>query len=163
MVKRTRQLAVLAGLATLGACSALDRGPSDTGPGVLEIVVTPDPLRILWACPSGQDYCQGSLDSTITVNETTGVGVRLDRVDIVARESITSTTVGEVHLGAAEIASLTGNNRVPPRGSLAVRPLVQGWPYPAALPKPTLNVDVTVEGTDDGGNAVRQSKRVTVR
>jgi hypothetical protein len=128
----------------------------------LEIVVAPEPLRILWACPAGLAFCYGSLDSTLTIRETAGVGVRLDKLDMVARESVTSSKVGELHFTGAEIAARVGTQRVEPGGSLAMRPVVEGWAYPADLPRPTLNVEIVVEGSDDRGNAIRQTKTVPV-
>lgn len=165
MVRGAARALALAGLVPFAGCTfdspVAPRTPTPSG-GALEIVVSPDPLRILWACPAGQAFCFGSLDSILTLNETAGVGVRVDKLDVVARESITSAMVGELHFTGTEIASRAGTNRVEARGSLAVRPIVQGWAYPSNLPKPTLNVDIAVEGTDDRGNAVRQTKRVPV-
>lgn len=165
MVRGDARLLALAGLVLSAGCTfdspVAPRTPTSSG-AALEIVVSPDPLRILWACPTGQAFCFGSLDSILTLNETAGVGIRLDKLDMVARESLTSALVGELHFTGADITSRAGSNRVEARSSLAVRPVVQGWAYPSSLPKPTLNVDITVEGTDDRGNAVRQTKRVPV-
>lgn len=165
MVRGAARALALAGLVLCAGCTfdspVAPRTPTPSA-GALDIVVSPDPLRILWVCPSGQAHCFGSLDSILTLNETAGVGVRIDKLDMVARESITSAMVGELHFTGAELASRAGTNRVEARGSLAVRPIVQGWAYPASLPKPTLNVDIAVEGTDDQGHAVRQTKRVPV-
>jgi hypothetical protein len=161
---RAVRAAAVAAAVFLPSCEYVNPAtpPPEPGSGALEIVVSPDPLRLLWACPTGQAYCYGSLDSILTLSETAGVGVRLDKLDMVARESLTSATVGELHFTGTEIAARAGTNRIEAGKSLAVRPVVEGWPYPANLPRPKLNVDITAEGTDDRGNAVRQTKRVPV-
>jgi hypothetical protein len=161
-----KRLAAVAGLVLLAGCTfdspvAAPRDPPASS-AAIEIGVAPEPLRILWVCPAGQAFCFGSLDSTLTLRETAGVGVRLDKLEMVARESLTSAVVGELHFTGAEIAARAGTQRIEARGSLAVRPIVEGWAFPSNLPKPTLNVDVTVEGTDDRGNAIRQTRRVPV-
>jgi hypothetical protein len=161
-----RRLAAVASVALLAGCTldspvAPPRDPPAAS-ATIEIVVAPEPLRILWVCPAGQAFCFGSLDSVLTLRETAGIGVRLDKLDMVARESLTSTLVGELHFTGQEIAQRAGTQRIEARGSLAVRPVVEGWAFPSNLPKPTLNVDVTVEGTDDRGNAIRQTRRVPV-
>jgi hypothetical protein len=161
-----KRLAAMAGFVLLAGCTfdspvAPPREP-EVPAAALAIEVSPEPLRILWACPAGQTFCFGSLDSTLTLRETAGVGLRLDKLDMVARESLTSAVVGELHFTGADIAARAGTQRIEARGALAVRPIVEGWAYPANLPKPTVNVDVSVEGTDDRGNAIRQTRRVPV-
>ena len=160
----TTRIALLAALAAvLGGCALTDTTePDDPEGGALEIVVAPDPLRLLWVCPAGNSFCFGSLDSTLTIKETAGVAVRLDKLDLVAKEALTSATVGELHFDGDEIATRAGTNQIAAGGSLAVRPVVEGWAYPANLPKPTLNVDISVEATDDNGNEVKATKRVPV-
>ena len=79
--------------AALPGCEYFDKGPTPVtspspGAAFLTIDVTPDPLKALWVCPTSDSYCYGSLESTVTVSETAGVGARVDSVDFVERESL---------------------------------------------------------------------------
>jgi hypothetical protein len=153
--------------AALPGCEYFDKGPSPVtrpspGAAFLTIDVTPDPLRVLWVCPSSDAYCYGSLDSTVTVSETAGVGGRLDSVDFVARESLLGVELTTLHLSADDIKAKAGTNRIEAMGKLAVRPIIEGYPVKNNIPRPKLNIDISVQGTDDKGNVVKQNKRVPV-
>ena len=47
-------------------------------------------------------------------------------------------------------------------GKLAVRPIVEGYPVRNNIPRPSLNIDISVQVTDDKGNVVKPTKRVPV-
>jgi hypothetical protein len=153
--------------AALPACEYFDKGPSPVtrpspGAAFLTIEVAPDPLKALWVCPTSDAYCYGSLDSTVTVAETAGVGGRLDSVDFVARESLLGVELTTLHLGAEDIKAKAGTNRIEAMGKLAVRPIIEGYPVRNNVPRPKLNIDISVQATDDKGNVVKQNKRVPV-
>jgi hypothetical protein len=153
--------------AVLPACEYFDKGPTPVtrpspGAAFLAIDVTPDPLKVLWVCPTSDSYCYGSLDSTVTVSETAGVAARLDSVDFVARESLLGVELTTLHLTADDIKAKAGTNRIEALGRLAVRPIIEGYPVRNNVPRPKLNIDISVQGTDDKGNVVKQNKRVPV-
>ena len=107
-------------------------------------------------------YCYGSLDSTVTIKETAGVGGHLTAVDFTAREAVTGASLTTLHLSGEDIRTRAGTDRIEPMGSLAVRPIIQGYPVPASAPRPQLVIDVAAQMTDDHGNVVNKTKRVPV-
>lgn len=152
-----------AGLAVGGACERVDRsGPVGPSQAALEITIVPDPLRILWVCPAGDVNCYGSLDPTVTIAETAGIGGVLDSVEFIARDPVLGVPLTTLRLTAADLQARAGTNRLPPMGRFAVRPIIEGYPVPSRLPRPTLEAEVVVQMTDDRGNAIRQTKRVPV-
>jgi hypothetical protein len=159
--------AALLGLA-LGGCEYFKHdqtsptaSPSPTT-AVLDIAVAPDPLKILWVCPTSDTYCYGSLDSTVTIMETGGVGGRVDSVDFAARDAVLGTSLTSLHLSTDDIKAKAGTNRIEAMGKLAVRPIIEGYPVKASVPRPTLQIDITVQMVDDKGNLVSKAKRVPV-
>ena len=165
-----RRPAIVAALlaVALGGCEYFDKNPTTPAPSpspttaALDIAVAPDPLKILWVCPVSDTWCYGSLDSTVTISETAGVGGRVDSVDFTARDSILGTTLTTLHLSTDDIKAKAGTNRIEALGKLAVRPIIEGYPVKANLPKPTLDIDITVAFVDDKGNLVSKAKRVPV-
>ena len=159
--------AVLVAALALPACEYFKNDPSPTaspspGTAALDIAVAPDPLKILWVCPASDTNCYGSLDSTVTVSETAGVGARVDSVDFTARDSVLGVALTQLHLSGDDIKAKAGTNRLEPMGKLAVRPIIEGYPVRASLPRPSINIDVSVQVTDDKGNVVTRTKRVPV-
>lgn len=164
----------LAGAATaalalsLPACEFFQKDPATPTPSpsptaaVLAIAVAPDPLKVLWVCPVGDTYCYGSLDSTVTISETAGVGGRVDSVDFTARDSTLDVALTTLHLSSDDIKAKAGTNRIEAMGQLAVRPIIEGYPVKSNVPRPTIAIDVAVQLTDDKGNVVKQTKRVPV-
>lgn len=167
---RGRGIAVTALIvaAGLSACEFFQKSP--TAPAAsprpttaaLDIAITPDPLKILWVCPLVDTNCYGSLDSTITISETAGVGGLVDSVDFVARDSVLGVQLTQLHLSATDIKAKVGTNRIEPLGKLAVRPIIEGYPVPAKSPRPTLVIDVAVQMTDDKGNVVKKTRSAPV-
>jgi hypothetical protein len=167
MVNRAlRVLAVLAVAIALPGCEYFEKkltGPEPSpGAAVLEITVAPDPLKILWVCPVVDTNCYGTLDSTVTVSETAGVGGRMDSVEFTVRDAVLGVSLTQFRLNAEEIQAKAGTNRIEPMGRLAVRPIVEGYPVRNNIPRPQLNIDVAVQVTDDKGNVVTKTKRVPV-
>lgn len=171
MVKR-RWVAPAAAVLILAAvvlpsCEYLDKpstpaaSPSPAG-AALDIAVAPDPLRVLWVCPVGDANCYGSLDTTVTITETAGVGGRLDSVDFTARDAVLGVSLTTLHLSADDIKAKAGTSRIEAMGKLAVRPIIEGYPVRANVPRPQINIDISVQMTDDKGNVVTKTKRVPV-
>ncbi|HET6897885.1 MAG TPA: hypothetical protein VFK70_06045 [Vicinamibacteria bacterium] len=169
MKRETAFIAVLALAAVLPGCEYFDKSPTNPAPSpspttaALSITVAPDPLKILWVCPIADTYCFGSLDSTVTVNETAGVGGRVDNVDFVVRDSLLGLELTKLQLSSEDIKTKAGTNRIEPMGKLSVRPIVEGYPVKKDIPRPSLNIDITVQVTDDKNNVVKTTKRVPVQ
>jgi hypothetical protein len=168
MKRETAFIAAVAIAAALPACEYFDKGPTtpaaspSPGTAVLSIAVAPDPLKILWVCPIADTYCYGSLDSTVTVTETAGVGGRVDNVDFTVRDALLGIELTTLHLSSDDIKAKAGTNRIEPLGKLAVRPIVEGYPVKKDIPRPSLNIDISVQVTDDKNNVVKTTKRVPV-
>ena len=168
MKRETAFIAAVAIAAALPACEYFDKGPTtpaaspSAGTAALSIAVAPDPLKILWVCPIADTYCYGSLDSTVTVTETAGVGGRVDNVDFTVRDALLGIELTTLHLSSEDIKAKAGTNRIEAMGKLAVRPIVEGYPVKKDIPRPSLNIDISVQVTDDKGNVVKQTKRVPV-
>jgi hypothetical protein len=167
MVRRTLAVVVLV-VALSPGCQYFEKTPSTPTPSpsptsaALTITVAPDPLKILWVCPAVDTNCYGSLDSTVTVSETAGVGGRVDSVDFVVRDATLGIALTQLSLSADEIKTRAGSNRLEAMGKLAVRPIVEGYPLAKTTPRPQIAIDVSVQVTDDKGNVVKQTKRVPV-
>ena len=168
MNRETAFIAAVAIAIALPACEYFDKGPTTPAPSpspgtaALSISVAPDPLKILWVCPIADTYCYGSLDSTVTVTETAGVGGRVDNVDFTVRDSLLGIELTTLHLSSEDIKAKAGTNRIEPSGKLAVRPIVEGYPVRNNIPRPSLNIDISVQVTDDKNNVVKSTKRVPV-
>jgi hypothetical protein len=168
MKRETAFIAAVAIAAALPACEYFDKGPTtpaaspSPGTAVLSIAVAPDPLKILWVCPIADTYCYGSLDSTVTVTETAGVGGRVDNVDFTVRDALLGIELTTLHLSSEDIKAKAGTNRIEAMGKLAVRPIVEGYPVKKDIPRPSLNIDISVQVTDDKNNVVKATKRVPV-
>ena len=134
MKRETAFIAAVALAIALPACEYFEKGPTTPAPSpspataALSITVAPDPLKILWVCPIADTYCFGSLDSTVTVTETAGVGGRVDNVDFTVRDSVLGIELTTLHLSSEDIRVKAGTNRIEPLGKLAVRPIVEGYP-----------------------------------
>ena len=166
--RRTGLMAAMLMSAALPACEYFEKGPTtpaaspSPGTAALEIAVAPDPLKILWVCPVSDTHCYGSLDSTVTVTEKGGVGAHVDSVDFTVRDSLLGLELTKLHLSSEDIKTKAGTNRIEAMGKLAVRPIVEGYPVRNNIPRPSLNIDIAVQATDDKGNVVKQTKRVPV-
>ena len=160
MKRETAFIAVLAVAAVLPACEYFDKSPTtpaaspSPATAALSITVAPDPLKILWVCPIADTYCFGSLDSTVTVTETAGVGGRVDSVDFTVRDALLGIELTTLHLSTDDIRTKAGTNRI--------EPMVEGYPVKKDVPRPNLNIDISVQVTDDKNNVVKQTKRVPV-
>ena len=86
----------------------------------------------------------------------------MDSVDFTARDSVLGIELTKLHLSSDDIKAKAGTNRIEAMGKLAVRPIIEGYPVRNNIPRPKLNIDISVQATDDKGNVVKQTKRVPV-
>ena len=151
-------LALLA-LAAGPACDVLEPTKSSAA---LTITVDPNPVVIRVACLASvppPEFCLASMDPTITVAETGGVGGRLELIDLIVRNTATNTEEGRLSLDSAWVASQAGTDRIEARGRIAFRPVVQGYRVRNGV-VPSLVFTIAVRFVDDNGHTIEQSQQV---
>ena len=130
--------------------------------GAISITVDPNPVVIQVACLASippPEFCLASLDPTITVSETGGVGGRLEMIDLIVRNTSTGTEEGRLSLDSAWIRTQAGTDRLEAGGRLAFRPVVSGYRVRNGL-VPQLVFTIAVRFVDDHGNVINQSLQV---
>ncbi|HET9316241.1 MAG TPA: hypothetical protein VFQ51_11675 [Vicinamibacteria bacterium] len=158
-----RAVSLLALVLSLAACE--ERNPVASS-AVVSITVTPTPVPVRLACQEvvpGQPpppNCFISLDPTITITETAGVGGHLESIEVAVRDLATGQNQTQLTLDRAWIVGQAGSDRVDPRGSIAFRPVVTNYPIPYG--RPNLAVILTVRFVDDKGNVLLPSVQINV-
>ena len=151
-------LAVIA-LAAFAGCHVHYVDPVQPTLSVITLTVAPDPLRLLVTCPPGDTNCFGSLDATVTINEGGGLGGRVEFVDVTVYDVVLARNQSQIRLDAAYLRANAGTDRIEGNGRLALRPLIQGYPFPVGH-QPTLEFVIAVRFVDDRGNVVETTRRV---
>jgi hypothetical protein len=147
--------AVLAG----SACDVLDPTKSSAA---ITITVDPNPVVIRVACLASvppPEFCLASLDPTITIAETGGVGGRLEMIDLVVRNTATGTEEGRMALDSAWVREQAGTDRIEARGRLAFRPVVAGYRVRNGT-VPSLVFTIAVRFLDDNDHTINQTLQV---
>lgn len=152
-------LAVIALVAVTG-CRVHYEDPVIATTAVVTVTVAPDPLRLLVTCPPGSTNCFGSLDATVTLTESGGLGGRVEHVDLSLYNVILARNESQIRLGADWLRQQAGTDRIEANGRLAVRPVIEGYPFPAGQPRPQLEIVLAVRFVDDRGNILEPSRRV---
>jgi hypothetical protein len=124
---------------------------------IVTLSVVPDPLRMLIACPPANSNCFASLDATVTVTESAGLGGKIEFVDVILYNIVTAKNDSFVRLGADWLQQQAGTNRVEANGRLAVRPVIEGYPFPVGQ-QPQLEIRLGVRFTDDKGTVHNVTK-----
>ena len=151
-------LAVLA-LAAFAGCHVHYVDPVQPTLSVITLTVAPDPLRLLVTCPPGNTNCFGSLDATVAINESGGLGGRVEFVDVTVYDVILARNQSQIRLDPAYLRANAGTDRIEANGHLALRPVIQGYPFPVGH-QPTLEFVIAVRFVDDRGNVVETNRRV---
>ena len=149
----------LIALAVFAGCHIHYEDPVQPTLSVITVTVVPDPLRMLVTCPTGNPNCFGSLDATVSVVESGGLGGHVEFVDVTVYDVILARNQSEVRLDSAYLRANAGTDRVEANGHLALRPVIQGYPFPAGH-QPTLEFVIAVRFVDDRGHTIDTSKRV---
>lgn len=150
---------------SLGLVACEERTPVASSASV-SITVTPTPVPVRLACPAlvpGQPTppnCFISLDPTVTISETAGVGGRLDSIEVTVRDLATGQDQTRLTLDRTWIVGQAGTDRVEPFGSIAFRPVVTDYPIPYG--RPNLAVILSVRFVDDKGNVLLPSVQINV-
>jgi hypothetical protein len=140
-------------------CDVLEPNKSSAA---IAITVDPNPVVIRVACLASvppPEFCLASLDPTITIAETGGVGGKLEAIDLVVRNNATGTEEGRVALDSAWVREQAGTDRIEARGRLAFRPVVAGYRVRNGT-VPALVFTIGVRFLDDNGHTVNQSLQV---
>ena len=151
-------LAIIA-LAALTGCRVHYQDPVQPTLAVITVTVAPDPLRLLVTCPAGNTNCFGSLDATVTIAESGGLGGRVDYVDVTVYNVILARNDSQVRLGSDWLRGQAGTDRIEANGRLALRPVIQGYPFPVGH-QPQLEFVLAVRFIDDRGNVVETNRRI---
>ena len=155
-----RPALLLALALAVGGCRVHYEDPVQVNASVVTINVVPDPLRLLVTCPPGNTNCFGSLDATVSVVESAGLGGKIEFVGVALYNVTAARTDSYVELRTDWLRANAGTDRVEANGRLSVRPVVEGYPFPAGQPRPELQIRFFVKFIDDRGNIHEVPKSV---
>jgi len=151
-------VALIAAFALAG-CHIHYVDPVQPTESLITVTVAPDPLRLLVTCPAGNPNCFGSLDATVSIVESGGVGGRVEFVDVVVYDVILARNQSEIRLPPEYLRANAGTDRIEANGRMALRPVINGYPFPVGR-QPTLEFVITVRFVDDKGHTIDTAKRV---
>lgn len=151
-------LAIIAA-ATLSGCHINYVDPVVPTLSVITVTVVPDPLRLLITCPAGNTNCFGSLDATVSIDESGGLGGRVEYVDVTVYDVILARNQSQVRLGSDYLRANAGTDRIEANGRLALRPRLEGYPFPVGH-QPQLEFVLAVRFLDDRNNVVETTRRI---
>ena len=86
-------LFILLAAALATGCQIHYEDPPQIEESIVTLSVAPDPLRMLITCPPGNTNCFASLDATVTVTESAGLGGRIEFVDVILYNIVTAKNV----------------------------------------------------------------------
>ncbi len=150
----------------LGLAGCEEERPTAPSSAVVSITVSPTPVPVRVACQEivpGQPppaNCFISLDPTVTLAETAGVGGRVETIDVIVRDLATGQDQTRVVLDRAWIVSNAGTDRIDPFGRLAFQAVVRDYPIPYG--RPNLAVVLAVRFVDDRGNVLLPAVQINV-
>lgn len=151
-------IAIIA-LAALTGCRVHYADPVIPTLAVINLTVAPDPLRLLVTCPPGDTNCFGSLDATITIEESGGLGGRVEFLDVTVYNVILARNDSAIRLGTDWLRANAGTDRIEGSGRLPLRFVIEGYPFPVGA-RPQLEFVIAVRFIDDRGNVVETNRRV---
>ena len=120
----------------------------------LTITPTPIPVKVDCPAPTNPDFCLASFNPRVTVQETAGLGGRINSVEVTVRNVTLAKDETKVTLDAAWVARQAGTNRLEAKAGIAFEPVVSGYPIPAAGPRPQLRLILAVQFIDDKSNTL---------
>jgi hypothetical protein len=151
-------LAIIA-LAALPGCQVHYQDPVRPTLSVITVTVAPEPLRLLVVCPPGDTNCFGSLDATLTITESGGLGGRVEFVDVTVYNVIHARNDSQTRLGSEWLKTNAGTDRIEANGRLPLRFVIQGYPFPVGQ-QPQLEFVLAVRFIDDRTNVVETNRRI---
>ncbi len=120
----------------------------------LTITPTPIPVKVDCPAPTNPDFCLASFSPRVTVQETAGLGGRINSVEVTLRNVTLARDETKVTLDAAWVARQAGTNRLEAKAGIAFEPVVSGYPIPATGPRPQLRIILAVQFIDDKNNTL---------
>jgi hypothetical protein len=122
----------------------------------IELTITPSPVTVTVACPapSNPAFCLASLNPTVTVAETAGLGGRIESVEVVLRNVTLNRDETKISLGSDWVARQAGTNRLEAKARIGFQPVVSGYPILAEGPRPLLRIVLSVQFVDDKSNTL---------
>ena len=161
-LSRASVVVLLAILATACDFAKTTTQPSPSPPPTsahIELTITPAPVPVRVDCPAPTNpaFCLASLNPTVTVKETAGVGGHINSVEVTLRNVTLARDETKVTLGADWVARQAGTNRLEGKAGIGFQPVVSGYPVPAAGPRPQLRIILGVQFIDDKNNTLFQS------
>ena len=161
-LSRASVVVLLAILATACDFAKTTTQPSPSPPPTsahIELTITPAPVPVRVDCPAPTNpaFCLASLNPTVTVKETAGVGGHINSVEVTLRNVTLARDETKVTLGADWVARQAGTNRLEAKAGIGFQPVVTGYPVPAAGPRPQLRIILGVQFIDDKNNTLFQS------
>ena len=161
-LSRASVVVLLAILATACDFAKTTTQPSPSPPPTsahIELTITPAPVPVRVDCPAPTNpaFCLASLNPTVTVRETAGVGGHINSVEVTLRNVTLARDETKVTLGADWVARQAGTNRLEGKAGIGFQPVVSGYPVPAAGPRPQLRIILGVQFIDDKNNTLFQS------
>jgi hypothetical protein len=161
-LSRASAVLLLAILATACDFAKTTTQPSPSPPpssARIELTITPSPVPVRVDCPAPTNpaFCLASLNPTVTVKETAGVGGHINSVEVTLRNVTLARDETKVTLGADWVARQAGTNRLEAKAGIGFQPVVSGYPVPAAGPRPQLRIILGVQFIDDKNNTLFQS------
>ena len=154
-----RALVVLTPLLVLNlpACAS---GPTGPASALLVIDVTPVPVIVRLRCaPGGVPPCFVSLDPTVTLRETAGLGGRMELLEATVRDLATGAET-KFSLGRDWFVSQVGTDRIEANESRAFRPVIND--YPIAGTRPNFALILGVRFVDDKNHTLTPSVQINV-
>ena len=95
----------------------------------------------------------------MTIAESGGLGGRVEYVDVTVYNIILARNDSQIRLGSDYLRANAGTDRIEANGRLALRPVIQGYPFPVGQ-QPQLEFVLAVRFIDDRGNVVETNRRV---
>ena len=122
----------------------------------IDLTITPSPIPVKVDCPAptNPDFCLASFNPKVTVQETAGLGGRINSVEVTLRNVTLAKDESKVTLDAAWVARQAGTNRLEAKAGIAFEPVVSGFPIPATGPRPQLRIILSVQFIDDKNNTL---------
>jgi hypothetical protein len=157
-VARALAVLILAGLSA--ACS--NTNPTAPTPGVDLAVITlsiePNPII---ATPSASPGFTFSIQFTVIIQETAGVGGQMQLVRSTLFDPVTGQTVAINTYDDKDLIVFSGGNQIGPKGTLKVTQILN-YTIPSNNLTKAANLTVFIQFKDDHGNVLTQSQLVQV-
>jgi hypothetical protein len=142
----------------LPACST--SGPTGPTSAALTIDVTPNPVVVRLRCAAGGGPpCFVSLDPTITLRETAGLGGHMESMDVTVRDLGTSVET-KLTLGHDWIVTQAGSDRIEAMSTRSFHAPVADYPIQGT--RPNFALIFTVRFVDDEANVLTPTVQINV-